>query len=908
MSKSRATRLPNIAAWSAGLCTLYAGGLNALYASPPVIPPTPEVVRNAEQDAQSVAAADAAFDLEAHTAVAASRVVLTDLRLLESPSPLQYRATHHLLSLVSALAPDDLALARHAASAAYGAGDADLLREATKRVMRLDPDDTVSQLRLITSSVSELQTAEERLAAYERFLGRAGSRFDDSVRSRLALDAALLYRERGDDARFVELLTEAAQLDPTHKEAAILAYNYFASQVPDDALGQLQLQFNLLYADPFDPMVHMAIARLLAQEGAMRPCARFHNLGMRLLTAVDAVGPIRDVERLSLSWQLQGPQTVVADINARLIGQRAEAAARFEEDSKRDVPDDELVPPETVSLDPLYEKMRVLAALSAGDFVQVEVGIEELRKMSERALGEIRDLNRSRDPDEEAARLNRAIVVSNDLQFMRAIANVDIELFEKETREIAGMGPRFRVAMAPLAAWLEFRNGDPERAIEGAELIEKASGPNPATTVLKALAYESVGSVDRSLQVYRGMIVDDPLGPLGAWARSRALRLLQLDDARTPQGIRMEALAATVPTVIDLMIVDQTTFLGFTLDVQERTVNDGEPIRLNLSIQNLSSVPLALGPDRPLNSRVVLVPGFDERKTHIGRGQPEVIELNRRLRLMPRESVEIEIITDAGFNGLINVANAPLLRTQRWRAIQGFLLNRESQFQPGALCSTDDTTSILLRANPVARLDPEGIASALDAAGTDAEFARAVRAASAMFNRSTPATLPPPRRPGTTGDGVHIEFRHEYEAVPGSPENEALAPLARSLADAFESAPPLHRAYMLAVLPPKSVTPAIEPFDERVVEVMRRGMLPSDDAGVLAAALAVTTRAQDAQSPLIGAALTSPNERLRKIASTTAVRLSVDLPTFGTTGPGMNELAGPTRRSIVERARAGVVR
>jgi len=840
------------------------------------------------------------------TALAAQRVALVDLRLLDSPAQIDYRVAHDMFSIIAELDPDDLGLARRSAAAAFGLGDAELLKDATRRVIRLDPGDTVSQLRLITANISEMQTVEQRLGAYARFLGKAGERLDPSVRSRLALDAALLHRERGEDDMFVERLSAATALDPTNKEAATLAFNYYASQLPEDSVGQLRLQFNLMYADPLDPLVHMSIAKLLAQEGAAWGCARFHNLGMLMLTLVDAVDPSRDVERLALAWQLQGPQVVVNEIAGRLAGERAVAAEIFEEAMKLDVPDEELVPPETISLDPLYEKMRILAALAAGDFVQVEVGLEGLEAIFDRARAELADLNRSLEPELELQRRFATVQAMSDLQFMRAIANVDIERFEAEARTLGNLEGPLQAALAPFAAWVQFRNGDPEAALRTAANIESAFGVSVGTQVLRALALESLGSIEAALEVYRELTVAAPLGPTGAWARSRSLQILELDDPRTPAGRQMEALAMEVPQVLDRMLIDHTSFLEFKLDAANHTIAPGEPVRLALTIRNVSSIPLSLGPDRPLNSRVLLTPLFDSREVHVGRGQPEVVELDRRLRLMPRESLTVEVDVDAGFNGLINLANTPLLRDQRWRAIQGFRLGEMGQFEQGALCSTDDTPGLLLQANTVSRLGPTGIAEAIAKASTDDEFMLAVRAAAAAFYRATPATLPPPTRPGFPEPEIPLNEVSHYEAVPGSPTTEELAPLAAALGDAFVSADPIRRAFMLATLPPASVTPALEAFDDVVLEYFSRPEPWRDGEHLIACALVALSRVDEPEHPVLLMARASPEPRLNTLASGIGARLELGVPTMATSGPGINELTGPTRRVTVERARAGV--
>src|SRR5262249_36532640 len=138
-------------------------------------------------------------------------------------------------------------------------------------------------LRLISGKIGRLQTAEQRLTLYTRLLGPDGEALSPAIRSRLALDDALLLREQGDIDGFVDRLALAIRLDPTHKEAAALAAQYYSDQV-SDPVGKFQLLIDLLYADPLDPNVHESIARLLAQEGAWAQAKRFHDNGINLLS------------------------------------------------------------------------------------------------------------------------------------------------------------------------------------------------------------------------------------------------------------------------------------------------------------------------------------------------------------------------------------------------------------------------------------------------------------------------------------------------------------------------------------------------------------------------------------------------------------------------------------------------
>ena len=107
--------------------------------------------------------------------------------------------------------------------------------------IKSESDDTVSQLRLIAASIAtrNTQNADDRLKVYEQFLSGPGrAQFDESIRSRLCWDAALLLRERGDEKGFVEKLKQSIQLDRTNKEAAALVRDVFR---PENARRQGQV-------------------------------------------------------------------------------------------------------------------------------------------------------------------------------------------------------------------------------------------------------------------------------------------------------------------------------------------------------------------------------------------------------------------------------------------------------------------------------------------------------------------------------------------------------------------------------------------------------------------------------------------------------------------------------------------
>lgn len=150
------------------------------------------------------------------------RTALIDLRSQQMPGPGDYAVASAMLEIARSLTPDDTNLLRRLIESERAAGNETRVMQHTRELVRLDPSDTVAQLRLLSWNASQKQTVEERLAVYERYLGPEGQKAisDPAVRSRLALDAALLQRELGNEKDFVRLLSLATSLDSSNKEAA----------------------------------------------------------------------------------------------------------------------------------------------------------------------------------------------------------------------------------------------------------------------------------------------------------------------------------------------------------------------------------------------------------------------------------------------------------------------------------------------------------------------------------------------------------------------------------------------------------------------------------------------------------------------------------------------------------------
>ncbi len=123
------------------------------------------------------------------TRLARSAILLT--RSFPDPAIEEFRLGALALEIAQRLDPGNEELLRFQLEAwRHAQDDANVLR-VTREIVRVNPSDTVAQLRLLTEQVRLQQRIEDRVRLYDTLLGPGGESLDVSVRSRLAFDAAL---------------------------------------------------------------------------------------------------------------------------------------------------------------------------------------------------------------------------------------------------------------------------------------------------------------------------------------------------------------------------------------------------------------------------------------------------------------------------------------------------------------------------------------------------------------------------------------------------------------------------------------------------------------------------------------------------------------------------------------------
>ncbi len=780
------------------------------------------------------------------TAKGIANIALLDLQTTGTPDVPAFRMAARLLEAAHTISPRDEQILRLLIDALSEAGEGEKVLEYTRRLVELSPRDTVSLLRLISGGVSSLQDADARLAAYERLLGpKYEKTIDESIRSRLALDAALLLREQGDTDGFVAKLTLATTLDSTNKDAASLAATYFSMQ-SDDAVGRLTLLINLLKADPFDPETHLAIGRELSANGAFEQAKRFF-LNYQLLSTRLSLRPTASevAEFQTIAWMLDGPERLISQTRLQVEQERtrlaAERRAKLTEDpTATDLPD-----PDEYRLAMEVERVRAIAAAALGDEAQIDYVAQELEgTISRRAASLLDAAKRPADMTEEEATAEVKSIAA-ELMWMRLWigrnlegAVTTLESIEKDT----GLNPE---SLARFQGWVRLRRGQLDGA---AEVLSPLETSDPLAAIGMALIAEKKGEQSSAVERYTKVYHMYPGTLAGAYSKSRAEVLIGSAPV-PPAGSKPVAdLAGAVPGWLEGIIADSRRVFSLRASAVYPRIGPLDYAVVRLTILNLSPIPLGIGPDRPIQSSMLLAPRLTVAYRPIGVGNASnIARVDRRLRLLPQESVEVDVWADAGVLSFIldqtSIASAEL----RWNVLQGFSIDADGMYSAGPM-NVSSETGVLTRA--VSNKSGMDVASITNFITT-----------------------------GTADDVIESMLVLRYLAqATRDPNDEATkkadAKLAEAFANRFPTLSQIGKLGLIAKMP----TPLLVPWLEPLVRAIRAD---EDPVVRLFAMVATTHEANDA---FLATCAASGDARLAEVANVLKVRLENGDDTYSRLG------------------------
>lgn len=798
-----------------------------------------------------------------------ARVALTDLRIVGSPKQRDYRVTAELLEVARGFAPNDPVLLRLLIEAHENGGNQSRVDELSRELVRLDPADTVAQLRLISSSLRKLQNVQQRLASYDRWLSQEGEQVDPSVRSRLALDAALLARETGDAEGFTRRLTRAMELDSTNKDAATLALTFFSQRV-DEAVGRFELMLAVLYSDPIDADIHAAITRHLAAQGAFKGAARFIET-TRTLRRNLAIEETADDDLLHdiIRWHTDGPRSIVVRLNENLSDVRSQFLRQRQDLEREKQPTDSVPAPETVRLNMSTEWLRMLAALAIDDEDLIRPSFEEMLETAHQQSEKLSSVDRRPPEVTEEQAANELRGLREETIVLRLWAGRQLDQAAQSLDVLRADPAADPTKLRRIEALTKLRAGEIDAAEQA--LTDLGADDDMAQLAL-CLASEARGNKADAAKKYDAFARLNYGSLMGAYAHTRAERLAGAPPAVTPTTLKLEQLAAGLPRWLESVIDSPRRYETLDVKVEPTEARMLDPVRMKITVRNISLIPIGVGPDRPINSRILIAPNVQVATDPVATSTMlQVDSLERRLRLMPREEFTTEIWPDVGSLSVLldHIYNKPV--RVRYRVLQGFELMEGLTYDAGPYGLSSECGPVIRPASAKANADVATITRWVEG-GTPRELLEAI-----ILTRG--------RDLGTVN------------LPPLSPDEQ------RAIFDAagkrFESLEPAWQIALLSTAPPPVQSAKVQPTDEPAV-------LPLDLAARASLSPAVRTvllglRVAKPDDAILVDGANSHDPRLQALAAIVRERLAEGAPCYASFDPDSgNPSPGPSAERLAQ--------
>jgi tetratricopeptide (TPR) repeat protein len=795
------------------------------------------------QPAPTEAEAPRPLPVRADVARSLHRLTLLDLRAREQAGEPDFVIASELFARALAFNPGDTEILRRRIEFAAAANDKDAVIAATRELVRLDPEDTVATLRLINLRLASIQIVEDRLKAYARLLGPDGRSIDPGVRSRLALEAAALCQETGNERQFVEYLQTATELDVSNKVAAVAALEYFSNRVKDDPTGLLEMLANVLYADPLDAKAHELIRNVLARAGAFEQATRFHKIAYKIRNANNDLKEEDRVVALALNWRSAMPAKIARDLNIELLTMRDMQARRLKGNNENDAPvgiDQDLRPPESIRLSVPMEQIRVVAASQAQEAEIVRSGFADYAQSVEENARFYADPT-VRDPNITQEEAESFIT---DLRAEHALWKLSLG-YENDASTAAADAladtlPAEDPYILLLRAWSACRKGDPAAALA---MIDDAEDTTPWSDLLRATVKRDAGDAKAAAEWYRRVEDSDPLSIIGAFAGTTA-RVLDPNYTR-PDAKRLEAMARSIPTWIDRMVDNPNSFQSLTCTVTDLRAAFMDDVPIVVTLTNLAAIPLALGEQKPIDSRLFMSPRLDISNPQLSaRAQGEELDAFRRLRLEPRQSVSATLVPESRLIGWVMGSGASEGSRTRWRVLQGIRV-ADNIPSAGPGCQDIEGPTIQKPRLPEATLEESALIDKL-ANASHFDVPKLLIAARVRLIQSTATDAP-------VGAGAN---------------------LAEALARAYPTWPNHLRALAMSEIPPAGETPVIDAFD-------RAAKLETDPVVMPWVLISRVTAAED---PFLAVCKASTDAGLAAVAAAHEARIKAGGAFYAKTG------------------------
>ena len=564
--------------------------------------------------------------------------------------------------------------------------DDELRRTVLENLVRLDPADDVVQLRQISASLAQHQTIKARIDAYQRLLSASNpAQLGPAVTSRLAFDLAMLLSRDDDVQGYAKWLGEAVAADPSNRAAAAAATGFFRLNV-QDAFAEAELLTSLMLADPTDVVTKTTLAQLLLDHGAYAAADRIYRVTERTYEAGESYSPDGMLaDRAVAQWGRGKVKDALQTVRVR----QDQADAVYRRSMKQQNP--ELTRLELARLRaPVAVTLATIRAAIhnrlGGD--QVESSMRGVRGAYAAEFDRLRAA-KNIDPRVVADRLQQAAWV-----FLWLGGNVDdVVGFLDAAKEVLGEEGLSETAQARFDGWLAMRRGEVDQAIV---LLEPVAEDDVPAALGLALAYLKKGERRDGARGLLRVVRAQPGSLIGVWASDvlgeligRRLKPAELD----PLATQLKALIDSVPLVYDRFPDQPTLAVSLRIVPAKDTFDPYEPIIVNLLITNHAPFPLAIDSGGPIRPRVILIPTIQiPRDLRFNQLTPIVVDIDRRLRLEPRQTLVIPVdLRRSHIDEVLNKAHPLRGALLKFRAVLNFWVPQQGVIRPGLLGSEIET-------------------------------------------------------------------------------------------------------------------------------------------------------------------------------------------------------------------------
>ena len=552
------------------------------------------------------------------------------MTMLEPLTTDAIQASLLLLKRCIELNPNDLTVWQSVIEVAKMAEDEALVRESIQAMLKLAPDSSSFQLARLREAIDALQTAPERQKIYSQLLSPQGkSKLDSRVASRLAFDAALLYRSLGDVESFAVWLAESIALDPANPESISLGVGFFGDESADP-IQRVELLGAAALSNPLDVTNQVALAEFLLAYGDYQSARRLYDY----ILEEDAA----DVERVSdglladivLSQWADGDP--VAGLDA-ILTRQIEVDRTYRQNMKSQQP--RMTPLELARIHaPLVPKLSTVRAA-----IYSEMDDETSAAISLEAAADtcvlLATVHSSQKTNESNLRAAESFIQA---AWITLWLGGDVETAQGFLDDSANLAQLESTEQQRFDGWIALRSGNLKLALQ---LLTPLTD-DPAAKAGAALALLSTGKTKEAATQFLDIARLQGGTILGVWARNRLQNIVGKPfDVREEVGL-LRPLAEQIIGTFELIKNDPRPPFTLRVEPTKSDFKPYEPIILEIELKNNTTVPLTIERKGAIQPLILIEPLIDISAVPISNAAAVIVPINTQISIPPRGTYSFE--------------------------------------------------------------------------------------------------------------------------------------------------------------------------------------------------------------------------------------------------------------------------